>query len=256
MARRIPAMGGVIAYAAPGESTSPKWSAAFAQGCGGRVQVGGPFHPGPLAFWGSPLLWSEFLRAKADGRIWYYGDHAFFGRGRYYRCARNSVQFDGRWGDDDPSRFRKFNIPIVGWRKSGSHILVCPNSETFLSLYGFARGQWVAETVAELKRNSDRPIRVRWKTEANTRSLRDALKDCWAVVTFVSNAAVEAILAGVPAICTAPCAGLTMGGADIEKIESPPMPTGREAWAARLANNQWSLDEMRRGDLWRVIGAT
>lgn len=244
----------MIVYAAPGESTSPKWCAAFAQGCGGKVQVGGPFLSGPMAFWGSPQLWPQFLEAKTDGRTWYYGDHAFFGRGQFYRCARNAFQFDGRSGNDDPTRFAKFGIPIQDWRKSGDHVLLCPNSEVFFGLHGVKRGQWVKETTDLLRLHTDRPIRVRWKSEVPRRPLEVDLKGCWAVVTYVSNAAVMAILAGVPAICTAPCAGLTMGTGDLARIESPVMPEGREAWAARLANNQWAFGEMRRGDLWRAIG--
>jgi hypothetical protein len=235
--------------------TSPKWSRAFAIGCGGRVVHGGPFDPSqPFAFWGSPKLWGYFIEALERVPAWYYGDKGFFGRGQYFRCARNAMQFDGASGDDDPRRFRRFNIPIKDWRASGSHILICPNSEVFFGLHGFARGEWIARTVEMLRRYTDRPLRVRWKADAVKRPLEHDLKGCWAVVTFVSNAAVFAALAGVPVFCTGPCAGLTMGSNDLTAIERPVFPQVREAWAARLANNQWTLDEMRRGLLWQSIG--
>jgi hypothetical protein len=234
--------------------TAPKWSAAFAKGCGGKVTAP-PFDPvRPFAFWGQPRLWREFVAARETCPAWYYGDHAFFGRGRFYRCAKGQLQFRGDDGDDDPARFRQFGVPVRDWRSGGSHILLCPNSEAFLSLQGFASGQWVSETIAAIRRHSDRPIRVRWKSEAVKRPLEEDLRNCWAVVTLVSNAAVMAILAGVPAFCTADCAGLTMGSGDLAAIEQPAMPEGRERWAARLANHQWTLDEMRRGALWNAIG--
>lgn len=234
--------------------TAPKWSAAFAQGCKGEVRAV-PFEQGrPFAFWGQPKLWKDFVAARETCRTWYYGDHAFLGRGRYYRCARNAMQFTGASGDDDPARFRSFNIPVRDWRKAGTHILLCPNSEAFFGLHGFAQGEWVKETIEKLREHTDRPIRVRWKREAAARPLGEDIRDCWAVVTFVSNATVMAVLAGVPAFCTADCAGATMGSRELAVIEAPAMPEGRERWAARLANHQWTLEEMRAGALWNAIG--
>lgn len=235
--------------------TAPRWSTAFALGCKGKVAVGSSFECGrSFAFWGQPALWREFLTARGSSPSWYYGDHAFFGRGRFYRCARNALQFTGQSGDDDPTRFRQFNIPVEGWRKSGTHILLCPNSEAFFGLHGFKPGQWVGSAIASLSRYSDRPVRVRWKSDAAQRPLEEDLRDCWAVVTYASNAAVAGALAGIPVFCTGECAGLMMGSGDLSQIETPAMPEGRERWAARLANHQWTLDEMRCGALWNAIG--
>lgn len=242
------------AYANSEESTSPRWSQAFARGCGGKVQNGGPLRDGPVAFWGTPKLWDLYEQAVAEQRTYYYGDHAYFGRNQFFRCTKNAKQHTGLTGNDDPARFRSFNIPVKDWRKEGSEILLCPNSETFFRLHKMDAQQWIEDVTAELRKYTDRPIVLRWKTDAKEKPLSEALKTAWAVVTFTSNAAVEGILAGVPAICTAPCAGLSMSTDDLSKIENLPMPEGREQWAARLANNQWSLDEMRRGYLWRAIG--
>lgn len=234
--------------------TAPKWSTAFAKGCGGRV-TSPPFDRGvPFAFWGQPRLWRQFVSARATCPAWYYGDHAFFGRGRFYRCAKGQLQFRGESGNDDPARFRAFGIPVRDWRSIGSHVLLCPNSEAFFALQGMAAGQWISETTAQIRQHTDRPIKIRWKSEAAERPLEQDLTDCWAVVTFVSNAAVVAVLAGVPAFCTTDCAGATMGSRALAAIEQPAMPEGRERWAARLANHQWTLDEMRRGALWNAIG--
>jgi hypothetical protein len=218
------------------------------------VQTGGPLRLGPVGFWGSPQLWGLLRQARVQKRTWYYGDHGFFGRGKFYRCAKNTFQFDGLSGDDDPARFRSFGIPVCDWRRASGHILLCPNSETFFGLHGYTADQWIRTVKAGLAKHTDRPIVVRWKKDAAASPLSVALKGAWAVVTFMSNAAVDAILAGVPAVCTAPCAGLSMSTSDLSLIENLPMPDGREQWAARLANNQWSLAEMARGDLWRAIG--
>lgn len=242
----------VTAYSAGAEGTSPKWVKAFAAGAGCASQTGGPLRDGAVAMFGSPHLEPMLFQAIAEGRTWFYGDHAFFGRGQYYRCGRNEYQFDGLSGDDDPARFRRFGIPIKEWRKSGSHILLCPNSESFLHRYGSP--DWVKDVSAVLRGYTDRKIKVRWKRDADRRPIAVDLADAWAVVTFTSVAGVDAILAGVPAFATRACAALSLGSCDLSMIETPTMPNGREAWAARLANRQWNLDEMARGDLWRAIG--
>lgn len=241
----------VTAYAGHARiGTSPKWVEAFATGAKCRTQICGPLLAGDVALFGHPTLEPLLKEAKEQGRNWFYGDHAFFGRGQFYRCSRNEYQFDGLSGDDDTARFGRFGIPIRDWRKTGSHVLLCPNSADFMRRFGAPN--WVDETVRELRRYTDRPLRVRWKYD--TRPIRLDLADCWAVVTFTSNAGVDAALAGIPVLATMPCAALSMGSGDLSKIEQPVMPGGRDRWAARLANHQWSLHEMARGDLWRVLG--
>lgn len=236
--------------------TAPKWSAAFARGCGaswalyaGRDVVG----DAGLACFGHPSLEPLLFDLKRRGVPFYYGDHAYFGRGRFYRCTKNAWQHAGLEGDVDRARFASFGIPVRDWRSRGSHIVIAPNSQPFLERHG-APG-WVEQTMAELRRLTDRPLRLRWKKDAELRPLSDDLVGAWALVTFTSNAAVEAILAGIPAICTAPCAGASMGGTSLQAIEAPLMPEGRLEWAQRLANNQWTLEEMAAGQAWRAMGA-
>jgi hypothetical protein len=211
------------------------------------VRTGHVEPSGPFALFGSPIYEDLVNNARVD---FWFGDHGFFGRGRFYRCAKNARMFLGTSGDDNPRRFRAFRIPVREWRRRGSYIVLCPNSPAFLARHGAA--DWTERTVERLKAFTDRPIRIRQKRDR--RPLSHDLIDAWAVVTFASNAAVEAVLAGVPAFCTRPCAGLVMGCDDLSRIENPAMPNGREQWAARLASHQWTLDEMARGDLWRVLG--
>lgn len=242
----------IAVYSAPRELTSPRWAEAFIRGCGVETELRCETieSDGPLALFGSPQYAAMLELARQHSFEFYYGDHGFFGRGKYYRCARNTTMVTGQNGDDDPARFMSFRIAVKPWRKQGRHVLLCPNSPAFLHRTGAAA--WVSETLEALKQHTDRPIRVRWKKDR--KRLAADLAGAWAVVTFASNAAVEAILAGVPAFCASPCAALTMGSDDLSMIETPRMPDGREQWAARLANSQWTLQEMADGMLWRAIG--
>jgi hypothetical protein len=76
--------------------------------------------------------------------------------------------------------------------------------------------------------------------------LAEALVGCHAVVAHHSNAAVDALLAGVPCVCPDGVASL-LRAPDLTEIEQPPMPDGREQWAYDLAWTQWSVEEIERG---------
>lgn len=241
-----------VVYAAPREYTSPRWCAAFAAGCGGRVEAGAVLRPGPVALFGSPHLWALLERARAEGRTWYYGDKAYFGRGRYFRITRNALQHDGS-GAAGPDRFRIAGGAIAPWRRGGSHILVCPPGEPFQRRMGVEG--WLETTLAALRRHTDRPIRIRLKPRIPERHpLAPDLVDCWALVTFMSNTAVEAICAGIPAFVTGRCAASAMAAGELARIEAPALPDGREQWAWNLAANQWTLGEMRAGRAWAALG--
>lgn len=242
------------AYAVGGERTSPRWCRAFAAGCGGEMAADGALRPGAAALFGSPVLWPLFARVRAEGRDYFYGDHGYFGRGRYYRVTRNALQHDGS-GQANAVRLDALGVAIEPWRKGGRHVLVCPPDEAFARLMGFSAAGWLAETQAALARHSDRPVVVRERARARgPRPLEADLADCWALVTYTSNAAVEAVLAGVPVFCEAACAAARMGLDDLARIEKPRRPRGRRQWACNLAANQWTLDEIASGRCWKEIG--
>ena len=169
----------------------------------------------------------------------------------YYRVTRNAMQHDGT-GNASSERWNRLGLNIAPWQKGGRHILVCPPSQKFGELLGFNAAAWLQTTLNTLKRHTDREIRVRAK-KGNATPLDADLKDCHALVAHSSNAAVLALLAGVPVFCTAPCAAYRMGGADMSKIEMPVYPDDREQWAWNLADHQWTLEEMRHGLCWRML---
>jgi hypothetical protein len=96
-----------------------------------------------------------------------------------------------------------------------------------------------------------------WRSDkrALAGTLAHALRDCWALVTWSSAAANEALLAGVPVFTAGTCAASSMGMADLTRIETPVYPDGRSGWAAALAGRQWTLDEMRLGMAWHALYA-
>lgn len=251
MSRRPP-----TSYVALGEKTSPRWCMAFRTGCGGDIVGRDTLAPGDVALFGSPKLWPILSAARAAGRAWYYGDHAYFPhlRGRYYRITRNAYQHDGD-GAAPLALLDQHGVTVAPWTLTGEHVLVCPPSRTFAGLMGFDAQQWLLETYAAIRAHTDRPIRIREKPADRSAvpPLGVDLAGAWAVVTYMSAAAVEAVLAGIPAYVLGPAAARSLGNTDLATIEAPVRAEGREQWAANLLAQQWTLDEMRRGQAWAVL---
>lgn len=236
---------------------------AFAAGCGAPIVSPYPLLDGDVFMFGCLRGLLPTLRwAQTEGRTWYYADNGYFlpgkrkpERGGYIRVTRNAMQHDGT-GKFAADRWARLNLDIKPWRKSGSHIIVCPLARLLAVILGVDADRWLKETLATLKLHTNRPIRVRKKMSYREAvaiggvPLSEDLKGAWALVTHSSNAAVEALLAGVPVFCTDPCGAYRMGLPDLSRIEAPIMPDDREQWAWNLAAAQWSLDEMRDGTCW------
>lgn len=233
-------------YSVTHESTNPRFAKAFAAGCSAPVVEDAKYRGGAWAGFGSPVSWPSLNAARKAGATWYYGDHAYFDRFNHYRITRNAFQHTGVG-----ERQRDPGVTIEPWRKDGSHVLICPPSENIAILMGFNTDIWCADVSMRLAANTDRPVRIRPRNA--TAPLVYDLADAWAMVTWTSNAAVEALVAGVPVFCTGDCAAAVMGRSDPVNIEYPIYPDNRYEWAATLAANQWTLDEMASGMAWSAL---
>jgi hypothetical protein len=230
---------------------------AFAVGCGGRAQRGGVYHGGAAALYGVKSetygIWQAIRLSRAR---WFYLDNAYFGRGRFYRVTEGAIQHSGL-GDIASDtvaqpRWQRHGLRFKDWRRIGDHILVCDQSDAFLKLVGGVDPMaWRRQVRATIGLNSDRPLV--WRSKGSKRALSDDLRKCWAVVTYTSNCAIDALLAGVPIFVLGPSAARPMGQNDLSLIEQPLYPDNREEWAAVLAANQWTLEEMRSGQAWSAL---
>jgi len=239
----------VVCYSVPAEGTSPLWARAFARGCGGVVSVSNALSDGDVALFGSPARWALLQQAIGEGRRWFYGDHAYFGRREFFRITRNGFQHDAS-GTGDPRRYEQFGIPVRRWR-AGRHILLCPNSPAHFERAGTTAEEWINETARAIGQRTDREIRVRWKNSGG--DLEHELRDVHAVVVFTSVSGVIAALHGVACFATAPCASLAFGSSDLSLIENPARPENRFEMACALAANQWTLHEIASGRAWKEL---
>ena len=265
--------------------TGHKWShlvcTAFAKGTGFPIVPPAPLLCGGVIMYGALRgLLPTLRQAQREGREWIYQDNAYFLPGKteasYFRITRNALQVDGSGPvpSGGAERWSRLGLAIKPWRTSGAHIVVCPPGRLFGATFGFSADDWLEQTLETLRKHTDRELRVRAKMSWNDakgadilnlrgavktsvpKPLADDLASAWAVVTRSSNAAVEALLAGVPIFATEPCGASAMGLSDLTQIEAPRTDGDREHWAAVLASNQWLLSELRDGTAWKMLNET
>ena len=247
-------------YFVPGELSSPKFAKAFAQGCQGEAVGDLSLRAGTAAGFWTPPLWPVLEQVLAENREYYYADHAFWHRGKYFRVARNAYQHhvtEWQLKAATPARFQLLHQDLAPeWQKSGATVVICPNSPAYMRRFGIDAHEWVLELVGRLGRLTDRPITIRWKKTAAIRPLYVDLHNAWMVVVFSSNAAIEALTAGVPVCVLAPWAtSAPMGISCIEQVEKPYYPAHRLPFLWALAERQWTLSEIATGMAWRQFHA-
>jgi len=211
--------------------------------------------------------------ANEHGRDYYFVETGYLGNypceknrtGRkvYHRIEKNSMQQnrildvpDDRWKD-----LCKFNpaLEYKGWKKPGSKILLVMSTNKPFEYYNESREEWISNTIETLKKHSDREIVVREKSgrgERTNDTIYNALdQDVYALITYNSIAAVEAIQYGIPAFCTVPTAASMVTTSDLTQIENPPKLDESiiYKWLSSVAYGQFSLDEILTGQAWRLV---
>lgn len=213
----------------------------------------------PGVFWGLVRNNLNLIKQYQQNNIsFYFADMPYWNRWMgdnrdscSWRIIPNALHCN--WINNFPDdRFKKLNVTVKEWRNNGNHILVCPSSNTMDRFY--ENNNWLANTINELKKYTDRPIKIRHKPRANKTSgprvakipFEEEIKNAWAVVTSVSIAGVEAACAGIPVFCSrySPCAPL--GNVDLSNIEKP-MLDDRKKWVNNLSYYQYTEEEIKCG---------
>lgn len=216
------------------------------------------------------LVWEStiFRRNRTDDR-----------RRMYYRLGINGFQqndADFRNKNSPPDRWLRIqkeqNIKLYDWKSRGDNIVVCMQRENDCTLRGLDIKQWTIDVCHELRQYTDRPIVIRPHPSSptniptheidtlNSITVTDAesaiakhFDSAWAVVTFSSLSAIEAICDGIPTFALDK-GSMAWGkaGCNLSDIEAPKI-FEREQWLYDLAYAQWTLDEMKEGIPWQRL---
>jgi hypothetical protein len=206
-----------------------------------------------------------------DGRDFYYVDTGYSGNERnstnpngwkyWHRIVKNNLQHGEIVARLD-DRFKQFNKTFQPWKKTGRAIMVAAPDEKPCKFYGIDKNQWVTDTVNEIKKHTDRPVVVRERAPNRIdRTVNDTLqqaldKDIFALVTYNSVAAIEAIFHGIPAFTMAPAnAASPVALQNLSLIDTPYYADSDKlyAWGCHLAYGQFHVNEMKTGKVFDII---
>ena len=216
------------------------------------------------------LKYKIMQKCLADNKDFYYVDSGYVGNNisrlnkmgnkLYHRIVRNDLQhktITPRPAD----RWQALDV-VLQPRKFGRKIIVATPDEKPCRYYGIDQQQWVEQTVAELKKYTDRPIEIRHRApkridRVSTAPLSTVLaNNVHALVTYNSIAAVESIFAGVPAFVLAPShVAEPVASKDLSQIENPVWANRDtlDAWCHSMAYGQYHVRELRDGTAFRMM---
>ena len=166
-----------------------------------------------------------------------------------------------------PDRFGRLNIHIAEKRVVGEDILYCGSTQKYCDFHGLGDMTEYAESVYNQIRDvSGRRVIYRPKPSSQgvapvvgmpmhraKTSITEALRECHAVVTHGSSAAMDAMLAGVPIVVLGGSVASPMADKSVTGIDTITLPDydSRFRWASALAYCQWTNKEMMRGAAWK-----
>lgn len=191
----------------------------------------------------------EWEAAKASKLPVWVIDNSYFDcvRGDQFRVTKNAMQFTGE-ARSDCKRFDAMGITIAPRKPTYGRMLTVTQSPLFMRLIA-QDPMWVMHKLEKVfDQDTWTGIRGRpWfrdKRSAGT-TLQQDLQWADGVLTYSSAAAVEAVLAGIPVITSPTCAAHAF-----TTVKDWP---DRRQWAGVLADNQFTIEEMRNGTAWEML---
>jgi hypothetical protein len=126
-------------------------------------------------------------------------------------------------------------------------VLIGHPGPSFGKLIGLDMQKWSRDIVARVQKFTN--SRIVQRTKWSSIPLAGQLKDVRVVVTHSSNIAVDAIIAGIPAIVAPTNPAAPVCSTNLADIDNPPMPDRRDWWASLMCQ-QFTIKEMREGLAW------
>jgi hypothetical protein len=195
----------------------------------------------------------------APYRQFVYADLGYWARDQYYRVGVNG------WSPEKyvcaglpSSRFEALGLEIKPWQTGRNEILIAGCSPKSALDHGLEYMAWEAQAAQQLAK-CGAPLMYRPKPTDklktplagvgyDQRPVGDALRTARAVVTHHSNAAIDALLAGIPAHSETGAAAVM--SLPLNQLLEAPEPAGRAQFLHDIAWLQWTLAEMRSGACW------
>lgn len=177
----------------------------------------------------------------------YIGDNHFTG---YYRISLNDTQ--ARYKEIDLPDDRRLALnkyfTLKDWQKKDGYYLIVPPTEAIAIFYGIDIKKWIDTTIHKL---AGKPHKIRQKNDLSNIPLENDLAQAKCVITFNSNVALDATIAGVPVIATSQHSviknwnNLTM--INLDDCYDKSILLDRKKLLNFIAYHQFTLTEIERG---------
>lgn len=192
----------------------------------------------------------------------------------YWRCSVGEFQpnmflMNGKFPGD---RWNKTGVQIRDWRNNdGKYIVFAGSSQKYCDFHDLGDANEYAESVIKRVLNNKRKDQVvvyrpkpSWKhgrpiagSEFSTsrESISRYFKHGYCVITFGSNAALEAICNGIPSIVLGDGVARCVSSTSLDDLSNLKMldPMDIRQWLNNVAYCQWTLDEMASGEAWETM---
>lgn len=224
--------------------------------------------------------WSRLLMDTytAAGKNVIFLHHGYLGHG-YKRAVVNGFSplhyVDTLQYPDD--RLQKLQIELQPHRK-GNTVIIAGDSPDFALWHHFNTKDDMDPLTArafslmeKIHKRTRKPIVYRpdplWGHPLpipNTRpsfvdqSLDNELQDAWALITYGSDMAIPAMIAGVPIFVLGDGVARSLALNDSKRIDDPKYPSDEQRWSflSNLAYGQFSQEEFENGIAWDILKQT
>lgn len=247
------------AYPVSGKRKSFDLCQAFIEGA---KRIGAKEHAS--VFYGiGPTNFSTWLsvrkKSEMGGPPFYFIDNSYFdaSRSTHFRVTKNALQYQGR-DESTGERLRAIfggNPEIKPWRDlEDGYILVVPQSDVHMQLTVGYQGNWLNDTMqmcAATWPNNGVKLRP-WSPDkvSIAKSLPEDLVGARRLVTHTSAAAITAAMDGVISITD------KLHALAKWRFAGAPAEDQRLHCLSVLADNQWTLDEIKQGKAWAWLNRT
>ena len=217
-----------------------------------------------------PMCWAGFFKpqwleiCKKYNLKFYNFDGGYFGNKKkktIFRLSVNNFQNVDEIIQRPNDRWENLKIKVESYKQGNNIVIVPPDRKIVHTLNLGSVDLWVENIVDQIKKHSDRPIKVRYRPEPRadrivSNTFKDFIKDdTFCVVGYSSNALVEAAMHDVPVIALGHSATKSLYTYQLEDIEKirPAYPSDKQAWLNHLAYSQFTREELISGLAWELI---
>jgi hypothetical protein len=173
---------------------------------------------------------------------------------KWHRLVRNHLHF-GRDFSAPVDRLNAFKIFPRQWRNDGDRILIIEPGVFSAAIFNIDIKKWKYNVEAELRNYTDKKIVFREKAPKKTRSpLYNYLldEDFYCIVNINSNAATEAIWAGIPVITLDTHISNPVSKNKLSNINDLYRGSLAE-WLCMLSYSQFTFEELNDGTASKII---